>query len=182
MSSSSSSSSSEGSYVNWKDHPEYYEHLLKILSAEPKPSWKVALIKMTKKFPDVNFTIDGIQAYHKHKNTIKREVEKATSELTSTHQSEASPSVDYPSDDDDEDDNSVDIATLETAMLKLQIEKNIIEEQINNFKGLANHKQKQIENYEATLKIEKLKQKAVKTPVTSFSVLSSSSSSTGKKK
>ena len=66
--------------VNWQGNPQYYEHLSSLRQKDNPDSWKSDLDKMTEKFPGVNFTIDGIQSYHKKQQDTARIVEKALSE------------------------------------------------------------------------------------------------------
>ena len=85
--------------VDWKNNPQYYEYLLKLLDKTPRPSWKLILNGMIDKFPGVNFTLDSIQSYHKGRVALS----KAVSEVTS---SSAEKDIDFPSDDEDANNNN----------------------------------------------------------------------------
>jgi hypothetical protein len=85
--------------VDWKNNPQYYEYLLKLLDRNPRPPWKLTLNAMIEKFPGVNFTLDSIQSYHKGRVALS----KAVSEVTS---SSAEKDIDFPSDDEDTNNNN----------------------------------------------------------------------------
>jgi hypothetical protein len=85
--------------VDWKNNPQYYEYLLKLLDKTPRPPWKLTLNAMIEKFPGVNFTLDSIQSYHKGRVVIN----KAVSEVTS---SSVDKDIDFPSDDEDTNNNN----------------------------------------------------------------------------
>lgn len=77
---SSASSAVSTGPVNWQGNPQYYEYLLGLREKDNPDSWKSDLEKMQNKFPGVNFTIDGIQSYHKKQQEHIRIAEKAVSE------------------------------------------------------------------------------------------------------
>jgi len=79
-SSSSASSIVSTGPVNWRDNPQYYEYLLSLRQKNNPDSWKTDLDKMITKFPGVNFTIDGVQTYHKKQQDNIKIAENALSE------------------------------------------------------------------------------------------------------
>ena len=89
---SSASSTVSTGPVDWKNNPQYYAFLEKLRQKDNPDSWKDNLETMKDKFPGVNFTVDGIQAYYKKQQEHAKIAEKAVSESLSDNDSASSSS------------------------------------------------------------------------------------------